>query len=120
MVYQIYFEKRRDCLFDIEFHKSINEFSRSDNDRWYMEIDVVTSISGALEFIQKKINSTNIQEFYDDCNIIEELRGWLWENHNNKLGNLNEINIRYSNIQKDLKEIIYKFATKWGLNVKED
>lgn len=133
MVYQIYYSdsRPRQILFYIEYYSALDKTARKDNKNcWYVELHSNSFISGAVEFIaqqaifnlNKSNNSLlfNFDEFKKDCYEIEELRGWLWETHDNHLRTIEEVNKDKSEWGKYLEGKIHSFADKYGLYVNED
>lgn len=139
MVYQIYYgdSRPRQVLFDIEFYSALDETVKEkkpdwhDEKKWYVELHSISFISGAINFIAiKAINYTadklkgvpsfDWDEFKKDCEELEELRGWLWESHDNRRRTIKEVNRDMEEWGKYIKEKIYAFADKYGLHVNED
>lgn len=129
MVYQIYYgnNRPRQVLFDIEFYTSLDETEPDWNNekKWYVELHSTSFISGAVDFLSNKLRTKDgmnfdIEEFKKDCYDLEELRGWLWETHNNSLRTIKEVYRDKEEWGKYIKDKIYAFADKYGLNVNED
>lgn len=128
MVYQIYYgdDRPRRVMFDIEVYLAINDSHKDDKDKWYVEMHSSAYISGAVEFLMDKAHHKDFDmnfpfyEFRDDCNKLEELRGWLWETHNNYPRTMKEASKDKDEWMEYIKKKIYDFAEKYGLYVNED
>lgn len=133
MVYQIYYSdsRPRQVLFDIEYYSALDETVKEkkpdwhDEKKWYVELHSTSFISGAVDFLANKLRTRNgldfnLEEFKRDCYDLEELRGWLWENHNNSLRTIKEVDRDKEEWGKYIKEKIYTFADKYGFYVNED
>lgn len=122
MVYRIYDGDKKYCLFDIEFYSKTDENldEAGISECWHLELHSHAFISGAINFIKNTLKETEKEDFFADCRDIEELRGWLWERHDNGLVNHDTIFKRNSAVNAELSPIIYGFANKWGLKVDTD
>lgn len=128
MVYQIYYgdDRPRRVMFDIEVYLAINDRHKDDEDKWYVEMHSSAYISGAVEFLMDKAHHKDFDmnflfyEFRDDCNELEELRGWLWETHNNHPRTMKEASKDKDEWMEYIRKKIYNFAEKYSLYVNED
>lgn len=123
MVYQIYYRKGntrpRRVLFDIEIYLVQNSF---EPDKWYTELHSLSFISGATEFLFDKFNEGNfdIRQFKEDCNVLEELRGYIWEVCNNRPVVEVEAESRMKAEREEIEQKIKFFADKYGLEINID
>ena len=109
-------------LFDIEFYQAKSE-TEKDKDCWYSEIDCVVCVKGITYFLKDKLNDPtfNVDEFIKDSETIQEIRGWLWETHSNKLCDLETNSQRHYHVFKpELDEIINSYCEKYGFSINED
>jgi len=122
MVYQIYYgEKRpRETLFDIEYFLTLDESKKNTDENWYVELHSISFISGAVHFICDVLKPELREEFIKDCDELEELRGWIWERHNNRLRTLDTAQKDYAEWGKYIKERIDTFCNKYGLKLNVD
>lgn len=127
MVYQIYYgdSRPRQVLFDIEIYLSIVEEDCATKGLWFVELHSHSSISGAVDFLWETFANKggvffSLEEFKKDCNELEELRGWLWETHNNHPRTMKEASKDKDEWMEYIRKKIYDFAKKYGLFVNED
>ena len=122
MVYQIYYGDKRpgETLFDIEYYLTLDESKKDTDERWYVELHSSSFISGAVHFICGVLKPELREEFIKDCDELEELRGWIWERHNNRLRTLDTAQKDYAEWGKYIKERIDTFCDKYGLYLNVD
>jgi hypothetical protein len=90
---------------------------------WYSEINCGVCVKGISKFLQDKLKdvSFNIDEFITDSEEIQEIRGWLWETHENNLCNLDACSERhYHKFKPELDNIIKNYCQKYGLSINVD
>lgn len=107
-------------LFDIEYYQKQNE---KDKNLWYSEIHCCPCVRGIGTFIKDKLNEPGFdyEQFINDAEEIEEIRGLLWERHNNKSRpNKEAYDFHYHQFGKELKEILVTFTEKYGMWIRED
>jgi DUF1365 family protein len=85
-----------------------------------VELHSSSFISGAVHFICNVLKIELIEEFIKDCDELEELRGWIWERHNNRLRTLDTAQKDYAEWGKYIKERIDAFCNKYGLYLNVD
>lgn len=110
-------------LFDIEWYMALDETKKSDKDRWYSEMDVCVCVKGVTKFLMDNFYNSrfNADEFAKDSEQIQELRGWLWETHNNSLCDLHTCENRHYHVFKpELDEIIKTYCDKYGFSINVD
>lgn len=124
MVYQIYNQDRKNVLFDIEIY--LKEYDgnfygsdRNEDEKWVVELHSHAFISGAVDFI-KSANNIDFEEFKKDCKELEELRGWLHEQHINSPRSMTEASRDKKEWLKDVANKIEMFAQKYGLSINRD
>lgn len=132
MTLQIYwgddFTKNRGyTMFDIEYYL-IHSNRRTLNDKgelvkeWQSEIHVLPCVEGLTRYIlsQKDNTDFNPEQFIEDSEEIQELRGWLWvfDGKNNRPDPETKLHYgeRYSYIKNKLEE----YAKKYGCFVSQD
>ena len=118
----IYINYKEYTLFDIEFYQAKSEIEK-DKDCWYSEIDCVVCVKGITHFLKDKLNDLtfNVDEFIKDSETIQEIRGGLWEQHSNKLCDLETNSQRHYHVFKpELDEIINSYCEKYGFSINED
>ena len=125
MVYQIYYgdSRPRKVLFDIEYYLAISDMYISEDDKWYVELHSSSFVSGAVDFLWNAFtdkDNFNFEEFKKDCYELEELRGWIWETHDNHCRSSKEAGKDKYEWGEYIRKKIYDFANKYGLYVNED
>ena len=122
MVYQIYYGDRRpgETLFDIEYYLALNESKKDTDERWYVELHSSSLISGAVHFICDVLKPELVEDFIKDCEELEELRGWIWERHNNRSRTMEDAQKDKTEWGKYIEEKINTFCDKYGLNLNID
>lgn len=106
-------------LFDIEWWLKLDENSQL----WYSELSCLPCVKGLIKFTKNKLGSDgfNIEEFINDTEFISELRGWLWEQHNNKQTDRDTASKRHYKIfAPTLMDLINVYCNKYGLEIKVD
>lgn len=107
-------------LFDIEYYQKQDE---RDKNLWYSEIHCHPCVRGIGAFIKDKLNEPGFDydQFINDAEEIEEIRGFLWERHNNQSRPAKEADeFHYHQFGKELKEILVAFTEKYGMWIRED
>jgi hypothetical protein len=67
------------------------------------------------------LDGFNLDEFISDTEVIEEIRGWLWEQHSNKMLNYDECHARhYLVFLPELKNILGDYVNKYDLYIVTD
>ena len=115
----ILIEHNNVALFDIEYYLVSNE----KNDTWYSELHCLPRCRGISYFLKDNLNKEgfDLGEFIKDSEEIQELRGWLWEKHNNNWADLETCRERhYHKFKPELDEIIRKYCEKYGLFIHID
>lgn len=123
MVYQIYYPiddaRPRRVLFDIEIWLVHNDV---DTSTYYTEINADSFVSGCVEYFLDKSKDKNFnwKEFKEDCEALEELRGWLYEWKENKPIEHDAAEERMFEEQDQVRNMVKRFAEKYGLMINED
>ena len=110
-------------LFDIEYWQNLDETKKSDEKRWFSEIDVCVCVRGVTKFLMDKFFDENFNpdEFAEDSEQIQELRRWLWETHDNSLCDSDTGSNRHYHIFKpDPDNIIKTYCEKYGFYINID
>lgn len=124
MTYQICYspsgEKNR-CyiLFDIEYY--LKKWNSPEG--WYSEISCLPIVKGIYHFIKESNENKdfNLDEFVNDATDIQEIRGLLYEQYNNKPKPKSEAsNFHYKIFGKILEGMLNDFANKYGLYINRD
>ena len=117
MTFKIYYKD--DVIFDIEFYCAKNETAKDAN-AWYSELSVVVCVREYAYFLKDSLckDNFNLEEFANDSEKIQELRGWLWETHSNKLCDLDACEKRhYHEFKPELDEILNDYCKKYGFSI---
>lgn len=125
MTYQIYYTTKEEknsrdyVLFDIEYYleKVYN------SEEWNSEIRCLPLVKGISYFIKERLNNkdSNFDEFIKDATDIQEIRGLLHEQYNNKPKSKSEAsNFHYKIFGKILEGMLNDFANKYGLYINRD
>ena len=122
MVYLIYYGDNRpgETLFDIEYFITLDESKKDTDEKWYVELHSSSFISGAVHFICDVLKPELREEFIKDCDELEELRGWIWERHNNHLRSIDNAKKDYREWMVHIEQKINTFCDKYGLNLNTD
>lgn len=124
MTYQICYspsgEKNR-CyiLFDIEYY--LKKWNSPEG--WYSEISCLPIVKGIYHFIKESNENKdfNLDEFVNDATDIQEIRGLLYEQYDNKPKPKSEAsNFHYKIFGKILEGMLNDFANKYGLYINRD
>ena len=126
MTYQIYYipkgeqnNSRGYTLFDIEYYQKHSNNSKY----WYSEISCLPIVEGIAYFLKDVLNNKDFifEDFAKEADEIQEIRGLLYERYDNKpKSHTDAHNFHYHIFGKVLKEIVDKFADKYGLFVNID
>jgi hypothetical protein len=103
-------------MFDIEFYLVKND----EMVWWKSELHSLPIVKGLVKFILEKKDKIDIDEFIKDATEIQELRGWLYEKHDNRLKPLEVARQRHYVFLGEFDEIIKKFVNKYGLDLNID
>ena len=109
-------------MFDIEVFLKKCDDGRN-KELWYSEIKSRPVTRGISQYIFDKVkDEETLKQFQDDCHLIEELRGWLWEEHGNRYLPMKEASDRhYSEIVAHVKNVLKEFCDKYDeLFINED
>ena len=126
MTYQIYYipkgeqnNSRGYTLFDIEYYQKQSDGLKD----WYSEIDCLPVVEGIAYFLKDAFNNKDFifKDFVKEADEIQEIRGLLYERYDNKpKSHTDAQHFHYHIFGKVLKEIVHKFADKYGLFVNID
>lgn len=119
MTYELYWGKdftnhRGWTLFDIEYYQVSTDIPG----KYYSEIKVLPCAEGLLRFFDYKKDDPSFdkEEFIQDCTIIQELRGWLFEVAKYTIKDDGHYGERYRRI----RSIICDFSEKYGVYLNID
>ena len=120
MTIQVYwgddFTKNRGyTMFDIEYY-----MCRNNDNLWQSELHVLPCVEGLVRYTlsQKDNSNFNVEQFIADSEVIQELRGWLWEVNGNKPDEQNKLH--YGERYQYIKTILNDYAEKYGCYVSMD
>ena len=126
MTYQIYYipkgeqnNSRGYTLFDIEYYQKHSNNSKY----WYSEISCLPIVEGIAYFLKDVLNNKDFifEDFAKEADEIQEIRGLLYERYDNTpQSHTDAHHFHYHIFGKVLKEIVDKFADKYGLFVNID
>ena len=118
MVIKIYYKEYK--MFDIDFYQTKDETKA---DSWCSDICCCECVSGISYFLKDKLNDKNfnLDEFINDSEVIEEIRGWLWERHSNNMCSLDLSQKRhYHEFKPELDNIVKTYCDKYGFSINVD
>ena len=107
-------------MFDIEFYQ---KEAYGEKGKYVSEIDCLPCVDGLSIFLKDKFSEPNFdyKQFIEDANEIQEIRGFLWEKHDNRPRDSKESSqFHYHVFGEELKEIFKKFCNKYNLWIGED
>ena len=122
MTFQIYCGEdftvnRGYTMFDIEYY-----MSRNNDNLWQSELHVLPCVEGLVRYTlsQKDNPDFNVEEFIADSEVIQELRGWLWEfdGRNNKP--YADGKLHYGERYQYIETLLNDYAKKYGCYVSRD
>jgi len=102
-------------MFDIEYYK---KEAYGEKGKWVSEIDCLPCVDGLTLFLKDKFNEPGFdyKQFIEDGNQIQEIRGFLWEQHDNRARDSKESdNFHYHVFGEEIKTIFKNFCDKYGL-----
>lgn len=117
MTYKIFYKS--DVLFDIEYFLE----KVPGKNLWYSELHCLPLVRGITIFLRDNIGnqSFNIDNFIHDGETIAELRGFLYERHNNEPRTYDKAgNFHYHVFKKEMDELLNFFCHKYGLDIITD
>lgn len=124
MVYYINYNKdgEKYTMFDIEYY--LKEFNKEKKE-WLSEIYCSIVPNGYTNFVADKLREEafetfKLKEFIQDVNKIVNLRGLLYERHNNIPRLYSEAKKFHNEFADKLKKILTKFVEKYNLSLEVD
>ena len=127
MTYQIYYlpdgspeGSRGYTVFDIEYYmKQVR-----DKDLWFSEIHCLPCVEGVSRFLKDQFGKEDfdLEQFIKDAYEIQELRGFLWERHDNKPKELKDArDFHYHGFNHEIESIFEVFVRRYdGMNLNVD
>jgi len=127
MTYQIYYlpngspeGSRGYTVFDIEYYmKQVR-----DKDLWFSEIHCLPCVEGVSRFLKDQLGKEDFdfEQFIKDAYEIQELRGFLWEKHDNKPKVLKDASdFHYHGFNHEIESIFEVFVRRYdGMNLNVD
>ena len=105
-------------------------YLRNEKNQTLLDVDVFVKKEGNSSYVELK-SSIDIRNYsilliknldkkislINDFEFLSELRGWLWENYFSSTKNTEK---EYTNVVKELKNIISEIGTKYNLHIVED
>ena len=126
MTFQIYYlpkdakkDHRGYTVFDIEYYLTYGK----DKEKWFSEIHCLPCVEGIARFMKDKLTEENfdLDGFVAEANFIQEIRAFLYENHNNNPKDEIEADFFHYKIFGDkIKTIFESFCRKYGLELNID
>lgn len=124
MIYYINYNTNGEkyTMFDIEYY--LKEFNIEKAER-LSEIHCSIIPNGYTHFVADKLReeafySFNLEEFIQDVNKIDNLRGLLYEFYNNKPRPLLDAKLFYNEFGEKIKKILTEFVEKYNLTLEVD
>lgn len=124
MIYYINYNKdgEKYTMFDIEYY--LKEFNKEKKE-WLSEIYCSIVPNGYTNFVADKLRGEafetfKLKEFIQDVNKIVNLRGFLYEWHNNNPRLYSEAKKFHNEFGDKLKKILTKFVEKYNLSLEVD
>ena len=114
MTYKLFYKS--DVLFDIEY----NLVKVPGKNLWYSELDCLPLVRGITIFLRDNISNQNfnIEDFIRDGEAIEELRGFLYERHDNRPKTYDKASdFHYHSFKNEMDELLKSFCHKYGLDI---
>lgn len=127
MTYQIYYlpinsakGSRGYTMFDIEYYMA----QGGNPTMRFSEISCLPCVEGIVYFLKYKLQDKinfDVEEFIKDATEIQEVRRTLYEKFDNRIKEGEEaFNFHYKVFGETLKEMLNKFANKYGLYINKD
>ena len=120
MTFQIYCGEdftvnRGYTMFDIEYY-----MRRNNDNLWQSELHVLPRVEGLVRYTlsQKDNPDFNVEEFIADSEVIQELRGWLWEVNGNKPDEQSKLH--YGERYQYISTLLDEYAKKYGCYISVD
>ena len=111
-------DNRGYVLFDIEYYMKQSD---ADAEMWYSEIHCLPCVEGLTRFLKDKNWDFNYEQFIRDANKIQEVRGFLYEQHNNKPKSMEEAShFHYHTFRDEIESMFKTFINKYGLWINKD
>ena len=119
MVYQIYYipkgseeNSRGYTMFDIEYYLTYSDYAKGE---WFSEIHCIPIAEGFIRYMKDVPKGFDYEQFIDDADEIQEIRGLLYEKYDNKPKSLDEArDFHYRVFGKILREKLDAFCEKYG------
>lgn len=103
-------------LFDIEYY-----ITASEKTGWFTEINCCTCVKGITKFLQDKMSEIDVDKFIEDSEVIQEIRGWLWEMHQNTPVSMDECQHRHYHVFKpEFDKIVKEYCNKYNFFINTD
>lgn len=124
MIYFIEYNKngKKYNLFEIEYY--LKDFNQ-DKKAWLSEIQSSIIPNGYTRFVADKLreeafDSFNLEEFIQDVNKIDSLRGFLYERLDNQPRPLLDAKVFHNEFRDKLQKILTEFVEKYNLSLGVD
>ena len=124
MIYYIKYNTNDEkyTMFDIEYY--LKEYNKEKKE-WLSEIHCSIVPNGYTNFVADNLreavfDSLKLKEFIQDVNKIDNLRGFLYERHNNIPRLYSEAKKFHNEFGDKLKKIFTKFVEKYNLSLEVD
>ena len=109
-------------MFDIEYYKK-EAYGENNKGKWISEISCLPRVDGLTHFLKDKFNEPgfDVDTFISDAEKIQEIRGFLWEHHDNRARDSKESDqFHYYVFGNEIKEVFDEFCEKYGLWINID
>lgn len=107
-------------MFDIEYYLKQSE---KDKEKWYSELHCLPCVDGLTYFLKDVLKNEKFDhvQFVKDAMEIQELRGLLYERHDNRPKEHEEASdFHYRVFGQKVKDILSNFREKYGLWINID
>ena len=124
MIYQVFFtdeNNRRKVLYDIEFYLTYTTDNKKNEKLWYSEIRVLPIGSNIINYVYNYNNGQDFEKLAKDCETIEWLRGWLYEQNDNSPLPMDDASKRhYKFFNPKIHHALSEFCSKNSLELNID
>ena len=136
MTYQIYYTPKDEpkghggwCMFDIEYYMKNSGYGKDkdgnivESTKWYSELHCLPRVEGIARFLKDKLSEEgfDIETFITDAEVIQEIRGLLYERYHNQPKERDEASeFHYHAFGKTLKKKLGEFCEHYNLYLNID
>lgn len=136
MTYQIYYDPkdapkgdRGWCMFDIEYYMKNSGYGKDkdgnvvESTKWYSELHCLPCVEGIARFLKDKLSEEgfDIETFITDAEVIQEIRGLLYERYHNQPKERDEASeFHYHIFRKTIEDLFDLFCKRYNLYLNID